>query len=102
VISRPISVLLTRVIKAILLLAVILTAGEYARWTYFADSRWARAIVLELQEKPFVYRALVPWLAHLLALLGLSNESALTIVVVCSAIGLLYGIKYLLAAFRRS
>jgi hypothetical protein len=43
----------------------------------------------------------VPWLAHLLVIIGMTPEAALTVLVVGSAIGLLYGIKYLFATFRR-
>lgn len=87
-------------IKGSLLLMVIVTAREYARWTF--DPAWAPGIVAGLQEKPFVYRALIPWLAHLLVILGLRADLALTLLVVLSALGLLYGIKYLLASFRGS
>ncbi len=87
-------------VKATLLLVVIVTAREYAHYTF--DQVWrAEVIALSLEEKPYVYRALVPWLAHMLVLLGMRPEMALTLLVILSAIGLVYGIKYLLAAFRR-
>jgi hypothetical protein len=90
-----------RGVKLLLIGVVIVTAREYARVTW--DQVWrAEVIVLGLDEKPYVYRALVPWLAHLLVLLGLRADVALTVIVILSAIGLVYGIKYLLAAFRRS
>ena len=88
-------------VKAILLLTVILTAREYAYWTFHNFST-AEMIVMGLEEKPYVYRALAPWLAHLLVLIGMSAEAALTVLIVGSAIGLVYGIKYLFSTFSRS
>ena len=78
----------------------MLTAREYARWTFDNVSR-AQMIVMGLEERPFVYRALVPWLAHVLVMLGLRADLALTVIIVLSAVGLMYGIKYLLTAFKR-
>ena len=89
-----------RAVQIIMLFVVILTAREYAYWT-FNNFSTADVIVTGLEEKPYVYRALVPWLAHVLVIIGMSPEAALTVVVVLSAIGLVYGIKYLFAAFRR-
>ena len=86
-------------IKGLLLGLIILTANEYARHTWDIPSR-ARLIALGLEERPYVYRALVPWLAHVLVILGVSPELALTIIVVVSAVALLYGIKYLFASSR--
>ena len=86
-------------LRWLLLGVVVLTAREYARWT-FDDLSRAQMIVMGLEEKPFVYRVLVPWLAHVLGLLGLRADVALTMIIVLSAIGLVYGIKYLFAAFR--
>jgi hypothetical protein len=87
------------ILKGSLLLIVILTAREYARWTYDNLAN-AQAIVSGLTDRPFIYRALVPWLAQLLVLLGMHADAALTVLVVLSAIGLIYGIKFLLAATR--
>ena len=84
----------------LLLGIVVLTARQYAQWTFDNLSR-AQMIVMGLEERPYVYRALVPWLAHVLVRLGLRADVALMIVVILSAIGLVYGIKYLFTAFRR-
>lgn len=78
---------------------VSVSAWGYAQRT-FDGLTHAQLIVAGVQQKPFVYRALVPWLAHLLGLLGLRADLALTLVIVLSAIGLFYGIKYLLASVR--
>ena len=88
-----------RLLRWLLIGVVVLTAQEYAQWTFDNLSR-AQMIVMGLEEKPFVYRALVPWLAHVLVMLGLRADMALTVVIVLSAIGLVYGIKYLLTAFK--
>jgi len=88
-------------VKRVLIGIVGLTAFEYSRVT-FDNLAWAQLIVMGLEQKPYVYRALVPWLAHLLVMLGLQADVALTIVVIASAFGLIYGIKYLLATFRKS
>ncbi len=88
-------------IHAALLGLVIISAREYSRWTY--DTLWrAQAIAAGMEEKPYVYRALVPWLASMLIWLGIRADVAFMLLIIVSAIGLLYGIKYLLAAFRRS
>jgi hypothetical protein len=86
-------------IKALLLSILIATAREYARWTY--DQPWrAEEMVAGVMDKPFVYRALIPWAARFLVYLGLPADVALTILVVLSAIGLLCGLYYLLRSFR--
>jgi hypothetical protein len=89
-----------RLLRWLLIGVVVLTAREYAQWTFDNLSR-AQMIVMGLEERPYVYRALVPWLARVLVMLGLRADMALMIVVILSAIGLVYGIKYLFAAFRR-
>jgi hypothetical protein len=87
-------------IKMSLLSMVILTAREYARWTY--DQAWrAELIVSSMTDKPMVYRVLIPWLARQLVYLGLPADLALIILVVLCAIGLLYGLYYLLRSFRQ-
>ncbi len=89
-----------RFIRWMLIVAVAVSAHEYARLTIHRE--WtAEAIVMGLEGRPFVYRTLVPWLAHLLVWTGLSPDMALTIVVVLSAIGAMYGIQYLFRSFRR-
>ena len=89
-----------KLIKGLLLLVVVLVAREYAHYTYIT-SEMARNIVYSLYERPYVYRALVPWLAYLLTGLGISPEMALTLVVVCTAIGLLYALLYLFHSLKR-
>ena len=88
-----------RFVKLILLSVVVATAREYAQWTFDNLTR-GQMIVMGLEEKPFVYRALVPWLAHVLVILGLRADVALTVLVILSAVGLVYGIQYLLSAFK--
>lgn len=88
-----------RITKGLLLLMVALTAGQYARWT-FENTLLAQMIVFGLEDRPFSYRALVPWLAHLLVGIGLNPSQALTALIVLSAIGLVYGIEYLITATR--
>ncbi len=90
----------TFLIKSLLLGVVVLTAREYARYTFMNVSR-AQMMVMGWEDRPYVYRALVPWLAQLLVTLGLRADVALSVIIVLSAIGLVYGIKYLLAAFKR-
>jgi hypothetical protein len=86
-------------VKISLVSIVILTAREYAQLTY--DQLWrAEAIVFGMTEKPYVYRTLIPWLARPLVYLGVPAHMALTVLVVLSAIGLLYGLYYLLQSFR--
>lgn len=75
-----------------LILLVSLTASQYAYWTFTDTVSNAEEIVTGTQQKPFVYRALIPWAAHTLTELGLSAPTALTIMVILSAIALMYGI----------
>jgi len=86
--------------KGLLLLVVGLTARQYAQWAYQNQTK-AEWIVFGLEIRPYVYRALVPFLARILVTLGMGAEQALTVVVVASAIGLVYGIQYLFQSFRR-
>ena len=80
--------------KIILFLLVLITAALYTSWTY--QFPWlAEPIVFGLQDRPFVYRALVPLLSRLLWLAGLPANVALTVIVLLSAIGLLYALYYL-------
>lgn len=79
----------------LLICVLVVSAWSYAKSTFDGLTQ-AQVIVMGLQEKPFVYRALVPWLAHLLVIIGFRANMALSIVIVCSAVGLFYGIKYLL------
>jgi len=88
-----------KIAKVLALLVVIFTALQYAFWAVKSTAD-PEMIVYGLQVKPFVYRALVPFLARILVWLGMGAEQALTVIVVASAIGLVYGIRFLLGSFR--
>lgn len=88
-------------VKPLLVLVVALVAREYARATFFTPDM-AAGIVYSLNDRPYVYRALVPWLAWSLTRLGIAPETALTLVIMCMAIGFLYALYYLLRSFKRS
>ncbi len=77
----------------------MLTAKQYAQWAFQNLTR-AEWIVFGLEIRPYVYRALVPFVSRVLVFLGMGPKQALTVVVVASAIGLLYGIKYLVGSFK--
>ncbi len=89
----------SRMVLVSALLVVIVVAMEYARIT-FDTAETARRFIHGMTLRPYVYRTLVPWLARLLVWMGLPDDVALTVVIVCSAIGLFYGIKYFLSSFR--
>lgn len=91
----------SRLIKGLAIFLVGLAAQEYAHFTYFT-SEMAGLIVYSQQERPFVYRALVPWLAYGLTRFGFSPEIALTIVITATAIGFLYALVFLFQSVRRS
>lgn len=82
---------------ALLLLCVV--AWQYAHWTWKTHVH-AEQIALSLEGKPFVLRALVPWLARGLMWLGFTAETALTILIILFAVGLYYGLDYLQKSFR--
>jgi hypothetical protein len=84
--------------KGLLLVVVILTATTYAGWAFQNHIR-AQWIVYGLEMRPYVYRAFVPILARILVAVGMGPELALTIVVVGSAVALIYGLQYLIKAF---
>lgn len=86
-------------LKVSLLATVILTAQQYAHWAYQNRIR-AEWIVSGEEIRPYVYRAFVPFLARVLVFLGMGPEQALTVVVVASAIALVYGIQYLLRSLH--
>jgi hypothetical protein len=77
---------------------VCVVAWAYAQWTWKTTLR-AEEIALSLEPKPFVFRALVPWLARGLMELGMKAETALSLLIVLSALGLWYGIEYLSNSF---
>jgi hypothetical protein len=89
-----------RFFRGYLLVFVAVTASAYAHWTW-RTSEHAVQIALSLEGKPFVYRALVPWLARGLMALGLAAETALSVLVILSAIGLFYGLDFLRRSLRR-
>jgi len=88
-----------RTFRGFLLILVSLMARVYAEWTWQTSERAAQ-IVLGLEDRPFVYRALVPWMARALMKLGLAAETALNVVIVISAIGLFYGLEFLAKSIR--
>lgn len=88
-----------RIVRGIILLVMTLVACQYAVFTFDPPFN-ASSIVSGLEDRPFVYRALVPALAHGLTWLGLSAETALLVLVVVSALGLFYGIIYLFRSIR--
>ena len=85
--------------RAYALSVIVISAWVYAGAAW-PDSEKANQIALGLEGKPFVYRALVPWLALFLMKLGLAAEPALSIVIVLSAIGLFYGLQFLAKSIR--
>lgn len=89
-----------RLVKFFIVLLVGLIAREYANYFYYAEGG-APLIVYSLENRPYVYRVLVPWLAYALTALGLSPETALHFVIVCTAIGFLYALVYLFKSFKR-
>jgi hypothetical protein len=82
-------------------LLVCLVAWQYAQWTWQRDDRYAMLIALSLEERPFVLRALIPWLARGLMKLGLAASTALNVLVMLSALGLFYGLDFLKKSLRR-
>ena len=90
----------SKFLKGFLLAIIIATAIEYSRWTYISPLN-AYAIVAGLDERPFVYRMLIPALAWLLSWLGVPIIFSLRLVVVLSSIGLFYALKYLFTSFKR-
>lgn len=66
---------------------VAIAAVIYAQATFFSRPN-AWQIVLGMNERPYVYRALVPWLARILTWLGLGPDQALSLLVVLAALGL--------------
>jgi hypothetical protein len=88
-----------RLLKGLLLSITAATAWQYAHWTY-EKQEWAGRIVNGLDDRPFVYRVLIPWLAQILVWMGLQPYQALSVLIILSAIGLVYAIKYLLRSVR--
>ena len=86
-----------------LLMLAILTFGarEYALWCINDSLRQAKMIVYGTYPRPYVYRALIPWVARFLNELGFREDVAVIIAVIVSAIGLVYAIQYLLSSFQK-
>lgn len=97
--ARPDSIR-THLVKVLMLTIVAITARAYAQWA-IQNAEKAGWIVFGHEIRPYVYRAFVPFMARILVMLGMSPEQALIVVVVASAIGLVYGIKYLLQSFTK-
>jgi hypothetical protein len=89
-------------LKARLLVSVsaLAVVSFYASGVWYAEP-YARAVALSLEERPFVYRALMPWLARGLMGLGLSATAAIGLLVFAAAIGLVYAIRFLSETFKR-
>jgi len=85
--------------RMIALVLVCAVGWAYGFQTWKTSVR-AEAIALGLEGKPFVFRALAPWIAQVLMALGLPAGLALSVLVIFSAIGLFYGLKYLSDSFR--
>lgn len=87
--------------KTALLLMVAVVAWEYSRWCYQHSLWLAMQVVYGLDDRPFVYRALVSWMALGLVKLGLREDIALSIVVVFWAIGFVYALDLFLNGKRK-
>lgn len=86
-------------VRALVLAVVIGIAWQYAHWSW--DEQWmAEGMVMGWEQRPYVYRALVPALARGLMSLGLDAGTALSIVMVVSAVVLVYGIVFLFKSVR--
>jgi hypothetical protein len=88
-----------KIIKGFLLTLVAASAWQYGDWAYDRQA-WTWSIAMSHEPRPYVYRVLIPWLAEILVWLGLQPYYALSLLIVLSAIGLLYAIKYLLRSVR--
>lgn len=86
--------------KLIGVVFICVVAWPYAQLTWKTAAR-AEEIVLGLEGKPFVFRTLVPWLARALMQIGMTAETALSVLIVLSAVGLWYALGYLSESFRR-
>ena len=72
----------------------------YYLWVAAFQMDYLRAVVTFTEDRPYVYRVLVPFLARLLSTLsGIDAISCLMFVVVCSAIGLYFSFKYFYTTF---
>lgn len=81
------------IVKVVLLAVVAAMALEYIGFA-IDHPEYSRAIVMGQDDRPYVYRALVPFVARCLTWTGMRADVALTVVVVSSAIGLVYGLIY--------
>jgi len=89
-------------LRASLLLMVGCVAWEYSRWCYQHSLWLAMQIVHGLDERPFVYRALVSWMALGLVKLGLREDTALSAVVIFWAICFVYALEFFLDGRRKA
>jgi hypothetical protein len=72
----------------------------YYLWVAAFQMSYLRAVVSFMQDRPYVFRVLVPLLSRLLsALSGIDPIWCLMFVIVCSAIGLYFSFKYLYLVF---
>lgn len=87
-----------RGLMVLLLVAILLP--EYARWMIQNETR-AGWMVRGEEIRPYVYRALVPFVGRVLTWLGLSPMQAMSVAVILSAIGLFCGLIYFFKSFER-
>lgn len=88
-------------IRLLMLAFITFGAREYALWCINDSLRQAKMIVYGTYPRPYVYRALIPWVARYLNELGFREDVAVIIAIIASAIGLVYAIQYLLSSFQK-
>ena len=87
--------------RLLVLASAVAVVYVYAGGVWYAEP-YARAVIWGWEERPFVYRALVPWLGRGLMQLGFSATAALGTLVFVAAIGFYYAVKFLFQTFKRS
>jgi hypothetical protein len=75
---------------------MLAAAWNYAGWF----SILASSLLFGINERPYVYRVLIPWITRLLWLAGVPAPLALQIVVTLSAVALFAALCYLLTSFQ--
>ncbi len=75
----------------------------YYVWLVWKGFSYLELVAYSLEIRPFVYRVLVPFLARALErLTGIQAVYCMIFLVVLSAIGLFYSLRYFYTAFRRN
>jgi hypothetical protein len=91
--------------KTILARGLVLVSLGAVAFGYASIVFWsvpnAEAIALSAMPRPYVYRTLMPWLAHGLVAVGLRADAAIVVLLFLAAIGLVYAIKFLSETFKR-